>query len=186
MYKIYLLIVSFFIVENGFGQNTTVIDSSNYYTFLDTKKSIYWLTREETAYVILYELEQAGYKQECDLFSILKIDTAYLMVPVICEKIKLGFLYEASHNYPPEKKNRYVRSLDFNYTGFDYIQRIENLNTDAKFLKVKKIPNNILIVKEDSYWYQEHISGQQTVTKALIIKILRQDIKDFIEKNLAN
>ena len=182
MRKIIMLLVFIITIIKGYAQNTSLIDSSNYYSFLDKRESIIWLEREEVTSVILEELNGNGYFEN-DTYIIMNLDSAqYVLLSVYNRDLKIGFLYPQIHEYPPKKEHRQMRSSYNKSMGFDYIQRIETLTSRPIVVKIKQLPENIIILNEDCYWYQETNSNKKIVTKAIIIKILRQDIRTHLKR----
>jgi hypothetical protein len=80
-------------------------------------------------------------------------------------------------------KRRSLKSMYKENTGNDYAEKIVPLEGDSQFIKIKEIPNNFIIVKEDPHWYQftEKPQTEKTlVDKQIILEILRSDIKSMI------
>lgn len=166
----------------GFTQNTSLIDSSNYYSFLDKTESIIWLERDEVTTIILEELKGNGYFEN-DTYSLMNLDSSqYVLLSIYNRDLNIGFLYPQLHEYPPKKEHRQMRSSYKKSIGFDHVQRIETLSNQPIFVKIKQLPENIIILNEDCYWYQETNSNKKIVTKAIIIKILRQDIRTHLKR----
>jgi hypothetical protein len=168
---------------NGYSQ--VEIDTSNYYNYLDTKKSISWLDREEVVLIIIEELKKRS-GVEYDTYVLFKLDSSqYVVLSAYSPDLDLGFLYCRIHEYPPQKEHRLLRSQDYNDTGYDYIQKLRSGNKTTSFIKIKNIPNNIILLNEDCYWYQDTVQTKKTVTKNVISMILKQDINKYIDRAIS-
>jgi len=84
----------------------------------------------------------------------------------------------------PDVKRKSLKSMYKENTGNDYAEKVVQLEGDSQFIKIKDIPNNFFILKEDPYWYQitEKPQTEKTlVDKQTILEILRSDIKAVID-----
>ena len=179
--KKYVFIFFLFLnLVKGESQTITKIDSNNYYNFLDTHKSIYWMDREEVTEIILTELKSNGYFEN-DTYVLMKTDSSnFVTLSVFCSELNVGFLYPRVHSYPPNREHRLMRSSYSVTTGYDYIQKVQIYPNSSSVFKIKHLPSNIIILNEDCYWYQP--DNNQGVSKAIITKILREDIKNQLKR----
>jgi len=70
-------------------------------------------------------------------------------------------------------------------SGNDYSEKIVDLNGNSQFIKIKEMPDNIFIIKEDIYWYQfteNKEDDKYLVTKNDMHEIFRSDMKKVISK----
>jgi hypothetical protein len=68
-------------------------------------------------------------------------------------------------------------------TGNDYAEKVIPLIGDSQFIKIKEVPSNFFILKEDPYWYQFTDRPQKDkvlVDKETILEILRTDVRKVI------
>jgi len=164
------------------------INSENYYNFYNNNKEnlkskrLYtvWLNKTEASMILKEEMKNAGFEWLSD-FRIVKInDEEFVIALCYSEKSKFGFVYESSHFAIPKKENRTIKSLYKQDTGNDYSEKIASINGDSKFVKIKDLPSNLQIIKEDIYWYQRTENPEDDkylVTKQDMITILREDIR---------
>ncbi|MBP1165858.1 MULTISPECIES: hypothetical protein [unclassified Chryseobacterium] len=164
------------------------INSENYYNFYNNNKEnlkskrLYtvWLNKTEASMILKEEMKNAGFEWLSD-FRIVKInDEEFVIALCYSEKSKFGFVYESSHFAIPKKENRTIKSLYKQDTGNDYSEKIVSINGDSKFVKIKDLPSNLQIIKEDIYWYQRTENPEDDkylVTKQDMITILREDIR---------
>jgi hypothetical protein len=141
-----------------------------------------WVNKYEVAQILDEEMKKAGFEW-ISTFTLVKIDNDQI-VTAICfsEKSKVGFLYEGTHGLPDIKRKE-LKSMFKENTGNDYAENIVPLVGDSQFLKIKEVPENLFILKEDPYWYQYTEKAQNEkilVDKQTILDILRNDIKVII------
>ena len=70
-------------------------------------------------------------------------------------------------------------------TGNDFAEKIVNLDGSSDFVKIKEIPQNLYIVKENIYWYQytdKAADDKKLVTKEITTTILRDDIRSILSQ----
>lgn len=163
------------------------ITSENYYDFFikhipNNKLTTAWVNKYEVAQILEEEMNRAGFEWT-STFRIVKInDKEYVTAICFSEKSKVGFLYEGSHGLP-NLKRKGLKSMYKENTGNDYAEKVVPLVGDAEFIKIKDVPANLFILKEDPYWYQFTDKPQTDkilVDKQTILEILRNDIKKVI------
>lgn len=187
--KLTLLFLSFFITSYSVGQN---INSENYYDYYNPKVELKgnapttaWLNKAEASKILFEEMEKAGFEW-VSTFIIIKLnETTYINAICYSEKSNVGFVYEASHEAFPDKENRKLKSLYKKLTGNDFSAKIVELNGNYEFIKVKELPENIQIIKEDLYWYQYNDNKEDEakfVNKSIMLEIFRSDVRKLISK----
>lgn len=182
-----LTVSSVLLLSVGFCTAQIHIDSNNYFKFYSTDahqinsgiQTIY-LDKESISEVIFSEMDSLGFEW-LHKFRIVEIDSG-LPVISICysEKQKVGFLFEGSHSLVPLEVNRHVKSL-FKKTGYDYSEKIVGSGGESRFIRIEEVPDNLFIIKQECYWYQEsENSNDELVSKEIIYEILRQDIRTVL------
>jgi len=188
--KISQLLIFIFFAQFTFGQNAfkNKIDSSNYYDYFANGNSQGTITtarlsKAEATPIILDELEKAGFKWLSDN-SLYKLPSGqYIVLTAYCRKSNFGFLYAEGFPMMPTKATR-GKNLDQLYKNALYTQVEYGPNDEANFVSLKTLPSNILMLAQNSYWYQysdNQKDNDSLVTKDVAIKILRQDIQKLIE-----
>ncbi|HLO72662.1 MAG TPA: hypothetical protein VK164_01885 [Flavobacterium sp.] len=181
-----------FVISSTLCLSQNDINSGNYYNYYSngenlkgTKLTTFWLNKLEVSQILKEEMKNNGFEWLSD-FRILKLDSINHVVSVCySEKSKFGFLYESTHGMIPNVNNRKIKSMYKSMTGNDYSEKIVNINGQSDYIKIKEIPNNLIIIKEDCYWYQEtdnNKDNKKLVTKEIIIEILREDIRQILSE----
>ena len=181
-----------FVITSTLCLSQNEINSENYYNYYSngenlkgTKLTTYWLNKLEVSQILKEEMKNSGFEWLSD-FRILKLDSINHVISVCySEKSKFGFLYESTHGMNPNVNNRKIKSMYKSMTGNDYSEKIVNINGQSEFIKIKEIPSNLIIIKEDCYWYQETDNirdNKKLVTKEIIIEILRQDVRQILSE----
>jgi hypothetical protein len=175
-----------------FGQNK--INADNYYSYFKdyndmTKLKVEKLgtgrlTEFEIAKVLREEMKLAGFEWLND-FQIIRIDNEkYITSICYSEKSKFGFVLETIFEAIPDKKNRDVKSLCKESNGYDYGEKILNLNGESTFIKIETLPENLYLIKQDIYWFQTTENNEinkTLVTRDIAIEILRTDVKNILK-----
>jgi hypothetical protein len=172
---------------NTFSQKK---NSNNYYDYYNNKenlkgKRLYtaWLSKLEASTILKEEMKNAGFDWLSD-FRIVKINEEEIVVSICySEKSKFGFVYEEAHFADPKKENRDLKSLYKQDTGNDYSEKIVSINSDSKFIKIKELPSNLQLIKQDIYWHQYTDYPQDNkylVTKEDMLDIFRNDIRKIL------
>lgn len=63
---------------------------------------------------------------------------------------------------------------------YELVQCQETFKGEANFIKIKKVPENIYLLFENSYWYQFQLPtalAAKSVTRDIAIDILRQNVR---------
>jgi hypothetical protein len=161
--------------------------SENYYdSFVkyipNYKLTTAWVNKYEVAQVLEEEMKKAGFEW-ISTFRIVKINNGeYVTAICFSEKSKVGFLYEGSHSLP-DPKRKSLKSMYKENTRNDYAEKVVPLVGDSEFIKIKDVPTNFFILKEDPYWYQFTDKPQNEkvlVDKQTTLEILRSDVKKVI------
>jgi len=180
------IILTTFLLFSILGQSQK-INSENYYDYFvkfipGNKTTTAWLDKYEVAKILEDEMKSAGFEW-ISTFGIIQLtDNEYVTAICFSEKSKVGFLYEGSHGMP-DAKRKLLKSMYKENTGNDYAEKIAKISGDATFIKIKEVPDNLFILKEDPYWYQFTENPQTEkvlVDKQTILEILRSDIKKII------
>ncbi len=163
------------------------ITSENYYdSFVkyipNYKLTTAWVNKYEVAQILEEEMKNAGFEW-ISTFKIIKInDGEYVTAICFSEKSKVGFLYEGIHSMPNSERKG-LKSMFKENTGNDYAEKVIPLVGDSQFIKIKEVPSNFFILKEDPYWYQFTDKPQNDkvlVDKQTILEILRTDVRKVI------
>jgi hypothetical protein len=183
-----LLIFALFCAHICFAQTNPKIDTSNYYNSFSPKNlkgsrlTTNWLRLDDVVPVILDEFEKAGYDWLYDR-TIYKLENGqHIKISAYSRKNNIGFLYMEGHNMFPSKTDRSILFQKDN-SQVNYTQCEETYSGEADFVAIKKIPNNIFVLKEDCYFFQytDNIEDNKVlVTKEIAIAILRQDIRRYL------
>ena len=185
-------------VAPAFAQNGA-INNHNYYDYyvgptsmkgdimgpidkLKSKRLGYnWLRGEEVAPIIAEEMKKAGY-DEVYANRLYRLDSAQYVVLAACSyNSNVGFLYSEGHSMIPSKETRQPRRLLMSNGMYDYVQFAGTVSGGNEYIKIRKLPSNIIVLAEDWYWYQytENTSDNKyLLTKQDIIRVLRQDIQE--------
>lgn len=169
------------LVQNATSQN---IDNSNYYKFQNNTGKTNWLRINEATPIILDELLKNGIPYHMiNVGELLKInDTLRLVLTVsfrLNEKM-YGFVYERNHIGALEEKHR-----DFLKTSSkqSYTQIETSITGKGKSTKIDSLPSNVFLLKQTCYWYQYGVKNvDYSVSKTVIENILRQDVRDYLNK----
>lgn len=175
-----------------FGQNK--INADNYYSYFKDYSDMAKLkvqnlgtgrlTEFEIAKVLKEEMKLAGFEW-LNNFQIIHIDSEkYITSVCYSEKSKFGFVLETIIDAIPDKKNRKVKSLSKESYGYDYGEKIVDINGESKFIKIETLPENLYLIKQDIYWFQstenEEIN-KTLVTKDNAMEILRADVRSILK-----
>lgn len=167
-------------------------NSENYYENYGKKENLQgkrlataWLNEIDAAQILSEEMKNAGFEWVRE-FRIIKVnENEHILAICYSEKSKVGFVYEPTHGAFPKKQNRELKSLLKRNSGNDYSEKIVDLNGNSQFIKIKDMPDNIFIIKEDIYWFQftdNKDDDKYLVTKNDMLEIFREDIRKVIAK----
>jgi hypothetical protein len=171
----------------SFSQSGQRIDTSNYYNYYREGGSLNWLSPSDAVPVIIEEIKNAGFSNAfIDIGRLIKIDKTTSLVQQVSfnnNEISFGFIYETGHNMGLSVSDRdYLKDE----TREEYAQPEHPINGTVKFNRIYPLPRNVFLLKERCYWFQFDEKGSAyPVTKDLAIKILRQDIRAFLNKLMA-
>lgn len=167
------------------------IDNRNYYAYFYQPGSriqlkgktitTKWLRNYEVVPILLEELQKAGYEW-VDNSRLYRLDsTRYVVLTAYSQKANVGFLYVEGHAMFPLLAHRQQRGIDLTFGHFDYQQVVTNTAGENGWMRIKKLPDNILLLAEDWYWYQatdNPADNQVLLTREDIVRVLRQDIRE--------
>ena len=185
--KLRLFALALFVGHFPFAQTSSdSINNKNYYDHFQNIKghSINWLRPSDAVPTIIDELLKSGIAYHTiGIGKLLKLnDTTRLVVTVSFKKgdKEYGFLYEATHGIPLNRKDRDF--LTDNKKAY-YVQAENDVVNGADFMRVDPLPNNIYLLKQTCYWFQfDNYRTKYKVTKDVANNILRQDIVDYLKK----
>lgn len=182
-----VIIISISIVFSAKAQeNDTIvgdykkdIQKDNYYSYYVKKETAPaitdWLRHREAVPIITSEIESLGYKVENHKLYETE-EGKQIVLDVYLPEQNLGILFNEGHAYPVKETQRSIKI----YRLYRY-ESSGNLVCDI----FKTFPDNILVLQETWYWYQymkDDNGNVQLLDKDTAIKILKQDVKSFIEK----
>jgi len=183
-----LFFATLFCGHISFSQTASEIDTSNYYKFLSPKKikgnglTTNWLRLDDVVPIMLEEFKKAGYDWLYDR-TIYKLKNGqHITISAYSRKNNIGFLYIEGHDMFPSKSHRNILFQKDN-SKVDFVECEEPYSGEADFVKIKEIPSNIFILKEDCYFFQysDNIEDNKIlVTKEIAIDILRQDLRKYL------
>ena len=186
--KKYLLIATLFYGYISFAQTNSKIGISNYYNFLSPKNlkgnslTTDWLRLDDVVPIMLEEFKKAGYDWLYDR-TIYKLKNGqHINISAYSRKNNIGFLYIEGHEMFPSKSHRNILFQKDN-SKVHYVECEETYSGDADFVKIKEIPTNIFVLKEDCYFFQYTDNKEDNkvlVTKEIAIDILRQDLREYL------
>ncbi len=171
----------------GFSQSGQRIDTSNYYNYYREGGRLNWLSPSDAVPVIIEEIKNAGFSTAfIEIGRLIKIDKTTSLVQQVSfnnNEISFGFIYETGHSLGLLVSDRdYLKDE----TREEYAQPEHPINGPVKFNRIYPLPRNVFLLKERCYWFQFDEKGSAyPVTKDLAIKILRQDIRAFLNKLMA-
>jgi hypothetical protein len=170
-----------------FCQSGQRIDTSNYYNYFRDAGSINWLRNSDAVPIIIEEVKNAGFSTAfIEIGRLIKIDKTTSLVLHISynnNEVNFGFIFESGHGIPVSVSDR-----DFlkDEIRDEYTQAEYPINGSVKFVRINPLPKNVFLLKERCYWFQYDENGSAyPVAKDLAIKILRQDIRAYLNKLLA-
>ncbi len=190
MRTFFLLAFVVLLSQNVSGQNSK-INNRNYYDFYygpNSKAKLKgngirtnWLRTEEVIPVILDELQKAGYEWLSDN-RLYHLDSSnYVILSAFSQKSNIGFIYVDGHAALPLLEHRQKRGIDLENGHFDYQQMATNSSGKTEPIRVKRLPDNVLMLSENWYWYQSTDNpsdDKYLLTKEDVMRVLRQDIRD--------
>jgi hypothetical protein len=172
----------------------TSINSENYYEFYkdynDYKGlklqglSTYHLSELEIVKILHQEMKNAGFEWIANYRIIRLKDENYITSICFSEKSNFGFVLETTFDAIPESHSRSIKSLSKERYGYDYCEKIIDADGKSSLVKIVELPSNLIIIKQDNYWYQttEDIEVKNLVTKDIIISILRTDVQKALKR----
>lgn len=165
-------------------QNNTKIDTSNYYDYSNMFGTIAYLHDYEVAPIIEDEIIKAGYDYPATNQLMKFQDGQYITLTIYEYHLKFGFLYIKGHHIPPDKNDRKFL-LNKDNSALQYGLAEINADKTVSYTKINHIPDNIFVLDENCYWYYSDSKGElsnSTVSKNVIIEILRQDIRMYLAR----
>ena len=183
------------LTQSVIGQNdlNNTFDSSNYYNHFylfdnpnvhPKKLTVAWLQIEDALSVIKDEMKNFG----CNSFiknKLIQLDTSkYIYLSIFCTNKKFGVLYTEDHSAVPKKEHRQSQLANTFFRVFAEANGESAVGKDI-MLKLNKLPENIILLTQDCYWYEttgNKKDDKYLVTKQVALRILRQDVKSLLAK----
>lgn len=170
------------------------INSDNYYSFYKDhnfykssgvkKLSTGRLSEFDVAKVLYLEMKAAGFEW-LNNFRIVHIDSdKYVISICFSEKSKFGFVFDGSFEMIPDKKVRELPKHSKNDQGFEYTEKIVDINGDTRFVNIVQLPENLYLIRSDIYWFQETENpevNKTLVSKDIAIQILQHDVREILK-----
>jgi hypothetical protein len=166
------------------------IDTSNYHRFFSprnlkgTRITTDFLRLNDVVPIMMEELKNAGYEWLYDR-TIYKLQNGqHINISAYSRKSNLGFLYIEGHGIFPSKNDRKILFQKDN-SHVNYVECEETFSGEADFVRIERIPSNILVLKEDCYFFQYTDNPEDDkflVTRAVAEKILRQDLRAYLAR----
>jgi hypothetical protein len=181
----FILLICMF-AHHGMGQSGLRIDTSNYYGYQRDGGSIDWLRTSDAVPVIIEEIRNAGFANAyLQVGRLVRLDknTVYVVTVYWQGEKPFGVLYEEGHGLPLNPQDRVFLQEEYrdSYTQPEY-----NAGGEQKYQKVGRLPRNIFLLKERCYWYQfDNAGGAYPVNREVAVKILRQDIRAYLNRMIA-
>ena len=174
MKKYICLIILIFDTLSAISQNTDKINSKNYYSFEIKKPDVKtnWLSVKDVDSVINNYLVLQKISFMKNVVYRLNNKEIILLDFFLIDK-NIGIIYQKIHYGLIQKESR---------TKSDFVTGFVDSSGTFKRLVFSKPPKNILLLKEDWYWYQtskENINIY--VDKKVISKILKEDLEEKLE-----
>jgi hypothetical protein len=186
--KKYFFIIALLFGQKLIAQTSLKIDTSNYYKYISPKNlksqrlTTNWLRLDDVVPIMKEEFKEAGYEWIYDRTIYKLKDSQYINLSAYCRKNNIGFLYIEGHEMFPTKDHRKTLFQKDN-SKINYVECVETYNGQAEFVKIKEIPKNIFLLREDCYFFQytDNIEDNNSlVTKEIAIEILRQDLRKYL------
>jgi len=142
------------------------------------------LSEFEIATILREEMKLAGFEW-LNVYRIIDLGSEkYIKSICYSEKSNFGFVLETIFDAIPDKKNREVKCLLKEQNGDEFDEKIIDANGESRFIRVKELPKNLYLIKQDIYWFQttENDEINKTlVTKEIAMEILRGDVKNILK-----
>ena len=168
--------------QNVIQNDGSIINSKNYYDFLikkpgpGTRITSDWIRRDEIVEILVNELKEKGYKIKINGL-LFKLDNGeFICINGFEPYKKFGFIVQEGHAADIQKSDR-TKNKPFQYMIF-------NTKGIPMLSYTSELPTNIFIFKEDWYWFQEcyGCNDTKTVTRKDAIRILKEDLKNYLNK----
>lgn len=169
-------------------KNSQKINNSNYYDFFNPKPhfALAHLKSSFVVPIIIDELKKCGVAEHnISIGKLLKMnDSTYVVAAVYVynNNHEYGFVYESSFSGFPD-----VHDRDYfaDPTKIKYAQPVLDIEKNyGDELNIDVFPDNLFLFRASCYWYQFKVEDESEypVTIKVIESILRQDIRDCLNK----
>lgn len=170
----------------SWGQSGLRIDTSNYYGYMRDGGSFEWIRTSDAVPVIIEEIRNAGFSNAfLQVGRLVRLDkNTVFVVTVNWEGEKpFGYIYEEGHGQQPHAADRQFLHDEYRDS---YSQAEIGSSGELKYQKIGKLPRNIFLLRERCYWFQfDDAGGNYPVSKDVAIRILRQDIRAYLNRMIA-
>lgn len=179
----------------AFGQRQNPdINNRNYYDYyrkptLDgplkgRRLSTGWLGEDEVNLVLQEELKKAGHEWVVGN-QLYRLDSVqYVVLNAYSQKSGVGILYTPGHTAFPQPAHRQERGRDMAGVGHvDYVQSVAGPGAQRDVMRIRRLPDNVLMLAENWYWYQYTENpgdAKHLLTKDDALRILRQDVQEAL------
>jgi hypothetical protein len=182
----FLVLLFCSLVLASWGQSGLRIDTSNYYGYARDGGSFDWIRTSDAVPVIIEEIRNAGFSNAfLQVGRLVRLDkNTVFVVTVHWEGEKpFGYIYEEGHSQQPNVADRHFMQDEYRDS---YSQAELGSGGELKYQKVGKLPRNIFLLRERCYWFQsDDTGGNYPVSKDVAIRILRQDIRAYLNRMMA-
>lgn len=167
-------------------------DSTNYFTkYYDFKSndnikghsfSVNWVDINDAKEVMVGLFKEFGIDSVVEN-KLFKIDSnKYLPLTYYLPKSNVGILYTQNHIGYPMPKKRVPRYQNESFNIYSQVIFDKPVGK-PKMQKLESLPNNIIIVNQNYYWFQKTDNQEDDkylVSKSVALRILREDLKTYL------
>ena len=141
-----------------------------------------WLRWSDITPILVEEMTKAGYDQVYTN-KLFRVDSAQYVVMAALSMTApmVGFLYAEGHAAFAGASNRQPGHQLLGDGKYDYVQMVSTPANKAEFIRIRKLPANLVALAENWYWYQytdNPSDNKYLLTKEDIIRVLREDIRE--------
>lgn len=170
-------------LQTAFGQSGLRIDTSNYYGYERPGGTINWLRTSDAVPVIIEEIQAAGFSASgIQVGRLMRLDKNTVLAVTVAYQgdMIFGFIYEDGHGIPLRQEDREFMQDEFKES---FTQPEFTPSGETRYQKVGRLPRHIFLLRERVYWFQyDNKGGSYPVTKEVATRILRQDIRAYINR----
>ena len=196
MKKLFLIFLFYPIISFSQTSSKEIVNSSNYYEKLthNPMSRINWLRECDVVPIIIDELEKNGYSFAfIHVGLLIDIGTGEKLVIHVAycyQDTVFGFIYKGTHEAFIKKTRRNLMlqqdEIRKSITQYSIVNdTVDNYLKEPQRNKIKSVPNNIFVLDENCYFYEEDIDDNNIkypLSREIITEILRQDIRTFLKR----